>query len=187
MFGTLVRQWKLKQQAVAADWLVGAELFTDNVQGDAIRSMKAPGTAYDDPVLGIDPQPANMDDYVNTTRDNGGVHINSGIPNFAFYRIAVDLGGNAWEKAGAIWYRTLTSGRLTTNAVFQDVVNLTSEIAVDLFGAGSAEQMAVNNGWAAAGLHVDDAPDDPGKQEDPVPAPPRGCNPFARIFERDKT
>lgn len=187
VFGTLVKQWKLQQQAGTADWLVGAELFTDNVQGDAIRSMKAPGTAYNDPVLGKDPQPAHMNDFVNTTRDNGGVHINSGIPNFAFYRVALELGGNAWEKAGRIWYRTLTSGRLTTNAVFQDVVDLTSEIAGDLYGTRSAEQIAVMSGWAAAGLQVADTPGDPGQPDDPVPAPPspRGCNPFARIFGRN--
>ena len=41
-----------------------------------------------------------MDDYVNTTSDNGGVHINSGIPNHAFYLTAVALGGNAYDKAG---------------------------------------------------------------------------------------
>ena len=62
--------------------------------------MKAPGTAYDDAVLGKDPQPAHMDDYVHTTDDNGGVHINSGIPNHAFYLAATELGGYAWEKAG---------------------------------------------------------------------------------------
>jgi len=184
VFGALVKQRQLNQQAEVADWLVGAELFTDNVQGDAIRSMKAPGTAYDDPVLGKDPQPAHMDDFVNTSQDNGGVHINSGIPNFAFYRIAVDLGGNAWDKAGTIWYRTLTAGRLSPNAVFQDVVNLTSEVAGDLHGVGSAEQRAVNNGWAAAGLRVTGAPSEPGSPDVPVPEPPRGCNPFARLFAR---
>ena len=184
VFGALVKQRKLNQQAEVADWLVGAELFTDNVQGDAIRSMKAPGTAYDDPVLGKDPQPAHMNDFVNTSQDNGGVHINSGIPNFAFYRIAVDLGGNAWDKAGTIWYRTLTSGRLSPNAVFQDVVNLTSEVAGDLHGVGSTEQRAVNNGWAAAGLRVTGAPSEPGSTDVPVPEPPRGCNPFARLFAR---
>ena len=57
-------------------------------QGDALRSLKAPGTAYDDDVLGKDPQPAHMDDYVQTRDDNGGVHINSGIPNHAFYLAA---------------------------------------------------------------------------------------------------
>ena len=47
--------------------------------------MKEPGSAYDDPVIGKDPQPGHMNDYVKTTSDNGGVHINSGIPNRAFY------------------------------------------------------------------------------------------------------
>ena len=55
--------------------------------------MKAPGTAYDDPVLGKDPQPAHMDDFVETDQDNGGVHINSGIPNHAFYLAATAIGG----------------------------------------------------------------------------------------------
>ena len=63
--------------------------------------MKAPGSAYDDPVLGKDPQPATFADYVQTTGDNGGVHLNSGIPNRAFYLAATAIGGNAWEGAGA--------------------------------------------------------------------------------------
>lgn len=187
VFGALVKQRQLNQQARSADWLVGAELFTDNVQGDAIRSMKAPGTAYDDPVLGKDPQPAHMNDFVNTSQDNGGVHINSGIPNFAFYRIAVDLGGNAWDKLGTIWYRTLTAGRLSPNAEFQDVVDLTSEIAGEFHGVGSVEQRAVNKGWADAGLQVTGAPGDPEIPDDPIDEPPRGCNPVARIFARFKS
>jgi len=128
-----------------------------------------------------------MNDYVNTSQDNGGVHINSGIPNFAFYRIAVNLGGNAWDKAGVIWYRTLTAGRLSPNAEFQDVVNLTSEIAGNLHGVGSTEQRIVNNGWAEAGLQVTGVPSDPGipgTPVDPVEEPPRGCNPLARLFAR---
>jgi len=81
--------------------------FIKGVAAQAIRSMKAPGTAYDDPVLGKDPQPGHMRDYVHTVEDNGGVHINSGIPNRAFYEAAVRLGGYACEKAGLIWYKTL--------------------------------------------------------------------------------
>ncbi len=87
VFGSLVKQKLLHQTVEEADWLIGAGLFTSNVQGVALRSMKAPGTAYDDPVLGKDPQPAHMRDYVRTYQDNGGVHINSGIPNHAFYLI----------------------------------------------------------------------------------------------------
>ena len=96
-FGSLVKQRALSQTADQADWLIGAGLLTSNVNGVALRSMKAPGTAYDDPVLGKDPQPDHMRDFVHTNQDNGGVHINSGIPNKAFY-LAAAIGGNAWEK-----------------------------------------------------------------------------------------
>jgi Zn-dependent metalloprotease len=115
--------------------------------------MKAPGTAYNDPVLGKDPQPAHMRDYVNTVSDNGGVHINSGIPNHAFYLIATEIGGNAWLKAGQIWYVTLRD-KLTSSSNFQNCADLTYSTAGEMFGAGSLEQQAVKNGWAAVGLTV---------------------------------
>ena len=72
----------------------------------ALRSMAAPGTAYDNELLGNDPQPAHFKDYrpQDYPDDNGGVHIFSGIPNHAFYLAAMELGGYAWEKAGRIWY-----------------------------------------------------------------------------------
>ena len=62
--------------------------------------MAAPGTAYDDPVIGKDPQPADMAHYVDTTDDNGGVHINSGIPNRAFYLAATAIGGYRLGEGG---------------------------------------------------------------------------------------
>jgi Zn-dependent metalloprotease len=160
VFGSLVKQYQLKQTASQADWIIGAGLLTENVNGVGIRSMKAPGTAYDDPVLGKDPQPAHMKDYVDTIQDNGGVHINSGIPNHAFYRTALEIGGNAWEKAGQIWYVTLRD-KLTSTSKFQDCANLTYEVAGTLYGAESLEQKAVKNGWAAVGLDVG-APTEPG-------------------------
>lgn len=153
VFGTLVKQFKLQQTATDADWIIGEGLLTSNVKGVGIRSMKAPGTAYDDPVLGKDPQPAHMKDYVNTISDNGGVHINSGIPNHAFYVTAVELGGYAWQKAGQIWYVTLKD-RLTANSNFQNCADLTYETAGSLFGAGSIEQQAVQKGWAEVGITV---------------------------------
>ncbi len=151
VFGSLVKQYKLQQTAAQADWIIGAGLLTSNVNGVGIRSMKAPGTAYDDPVLGKDPQPAHMRDYVTTISDNGGVHINSGIPNRAFYITALELGGFAWQKAGQIWYVTLKN-KLTANSKFQDCANLTYQAAGELFGAGSIEQQAVQKGWAEVGL-----------------------------------
>jgi hypothetical protein len=104
VFGALVEQRALGQTADKASWLVGEGIWKDNVQGRALRDMKNPGTAYDDPAIGKDPQPANMKDFVKTTRDNGGVHLNSSIPSKAFVDFAQAVGGNAWEAPGHVWY-----------------------------------------------------------------------------------
>jgi len=153
VFGSLVKQRRLGHQAKDADRSIGQGLFTENVNGAGIRSMKAPGTAYDDPVLGKDPQPAHMDNYVNTVEDNGGVHINSGIPNRAFYLAAVEMGGFAWEKAGKIWYITLRD-RVKTTTTFQEAADLTYATAGELFGVNSLEQQAVSKGWAGVGIKI---------------------------------
>jgi Zn-dependent metalloprotease len=154
VFGSLVKQRFLNQTADQADWLIGAGLWTSNVNGVALRSMKAPGTAYDDPVIGKDPQPDNMSGYVNTTGDNGGVHINSGIPNKAFYLLATAIGGYAWEKAGNIWYKTLLDSRFTTTATFQDFANLTADNANTLYGADI--KALVVQAWHDVGIEVTD-------------------------------
>ncbi|HET7388478.1 MAG TPA: protealysin inhibitor emfourin [Nocardioidaceae bacterium] len=109
-FGSCLKQRVLQQTVDQADWLIGEGIFTASVQGKALRSMSAPGTAYDDPTLGKDPQVATMADYVHTKADNGGVHTNSGIPNRAFYLAATGIGGHSWDGAGKIWYAALTSG-----------------------------------------------------------------------------
>jgi Zn-dependent metalloprotease len=152
VFGALIKQKVRDQEASQADWLIGEGLFGPAVNGSALRSMKEPGTAYDDPVLGKDPQPAHMDQFVNTWQDNGGVHINSGIPNRAFYLAATMIGGRAWEKAGRIWYETLRDSRLTTEPSFEQFAQLTTEVAGRLHGAGSDEQRAVGDGWAQVGV-----------------------------------
>ncbi|GHI07850.1 peptidase M4 [Streptomyces cellostaticus] len=151
VFGTLIKQYALGQTADQADWLIGAGLLGPNVHGEALRSMKAPGTAYDDPNLGKDPQPATMEHYVRTSRDNGGVHINSGIPNHAFYLVATALGGNAWERAGQIWYNVLTGGDLKPEAQFADFATLTVKAARERYGAGD-EIQAVQKAWAQVGV-----------------------------------
>jgi Zn-dependent metalloprotease len=152
VFGSLVKQYKLGQTADQADWLIGSGLLAPGVKGVALRSMKAPGTAYDDPVLGRDDQPAHMDGYQQTSSDNGGVHRNSGIPNHAFYLVATAFGGHAWEKAGRIWYETLRAPRLRPNASFSGFAALTVRQARLLFGAADAS--AVQDAWKAVGIAV---------------------------------
>ncbi len=156
VFGILAKQYALKLSAAKSDWIIGAELFTDRVRGRGIRSMKAPGTAYDDPILGKDPQPSHMRDYVQRHGDDRGVHVNCGIPNHAFYRAAIAIGGNAWEVAGKIWYRALTR-ELGPRARFQQCADATWRAAGDLYGRGSAPQDAVAEGWKSVGIIVREA------------------------------
>ncbi|MCB9638602.1 MAG: M4 family metallopeptidase [Myxococcales bacterium] len=172
VFGCLTEQFKKKQTVDQAEWLVGKEILAPNIKGQALRSMKAPGEAYNDPVLGKDPQPRNMQQFVKTSRDNGGVHINSGIPNHAFYLIATKLGGHAWEKAGKIWYETLQ--RLQDpDSTFVKFASLSLEVAGDLYGAESAEKKAVLHGWVGVGLLKEDgSPTD--IANDTITNPPSG-------------
>ena len=149
VLGVLVKQWKLGQTAEQASWLIGEGLFTSSVKGAALRSMKAPGTAYDDPRLGRDPQPAHMQRYVETEQDNGGVHVNSGIPNHAFYLAAQRLGGRAWERAGAIWYHALCN-TLSRRSDFAGAALATALSARTLFGA--AVEQVIRDAWAAVGV-----------------------------------
>ncbi|MEV5970031.1 M4 family metallopeptidase [Streptomyces sp. NPDC051921] len=152
VFGSLVKQHARGQSADEADWLIGEGLLGPAIdRGVALRSMKEPGTAYDDDVLGKDPQPATMDDYVRTSSDNGGVHINSGIPNHAFYLLATELGGFAWERAGRIWYHVMTSGELSEEARFSEFARATAASARVLFGEGD-EVQAVLKAWSAVGV-----------------------------------
>ena len=155
VFGALVEQYAAGQDVTEASWLIGAGLFTEQVQGQALRSMKAPGTAYDDDVLGTDPQPDSMSGYVDTEDDYGGVHLNSGIPNRAFYLVAEALGGNAWEAPGQIWYDTLTGKDLTETADFAAFARATATAAATRYGTGSAQHDAVLTGWDGVGLDVD--------------------------------
>jgi Zn-dependent metalloprotease len=153
VFGILARQYHLKHTAKESDWLIGQKVLKG--ANYAIRSLKSPGTAYKNhPILGNDPQPAIMKDFVtlpNTEEgDWGGVHINSGIPNFAFYVAAFDMGGFAWEKMGKIWYSAMVGQGLKPKAKFKDLKQATLKAARELFGSASLEEKAVINGWKEA-------------------------------------
>jgi Zn-dependent metalloprotease len=151
VFGCLLKQHKGHESAEESSWLIGEDLFLPGVKARGIRSMKAPGTAYDDPVLGKDPQPGHMDDYVFTDEDNGGVHLNSGIPNRAFYELAIRLKGYAWEKAGQIWYKSLTE-KLRPGSNFHDAMMMTVAVAGQLYGVNSLGQKAVREAWSEVGI-----------------------------------
>jgi len=160
VFGSLVKQWSLKQSADEADWLIGADVFTPGIDADALRSMKAPGQAFNNPLFGKDPQPDRMSRFVHLPDteegDSGGVHINSGIPNKAFFLTAVHIGGFAWEAAGLIWYESLRASH--EEAQFQDFADTTYRKAGELFGVGSVEQSAVLAAWQEVEIRISGVP-----------------------------
>jgi Zn-dependent metalloprotease len=143
VFGSLVKQYRRGQTADQADWLIGEGILGPALHGTALRSMRAPGTAFDG-----DEQPATMSRYVSTSGDNGGVHLNSGIPNHAFYLAATALGGHAWERAGRIWYQVLVTRAVAPDAQFHTFAQATVRAAAALFGASSTEARAVAEAWA---------------------------------------
>ena len=148
VFGSCLKQRLLGQTADQADWLIGEGIFLPSVQGRALRSMAEPGTAYDDPTLGKDPQVATMADYVDTQDDNGGVHTNSGIPNKAFHLAAIGIGGTSWDGAGRIWYAALTSG-LSADTDFAGFAAATVTAAE---GVSSEAAEVVRSAWEQVGV-----------------------------------
>jgi Zn-dependent metalloprotease len=152
VMGSLVKQWRKKQTVKKADWLLGDELIGPGLKAKAVRTMKGEKAYEDDPILGTDPQPKHMNDKFTDWLDNGGVHINSGIPNHAFFIAAVEIGGYAWEKAGSIWYKTLR--KLNRYSMFQEAAETTYQVAGSDFGNGSKEQKAVRAAWNSVGISV---------------------------------
>jgi hypothetical protein len=145
VFASCLKQRLLGQEAGDGDWLIGEGIFTPSVQARALRDMAAPGTAYDDPELGTDPQVGHMDDFVVTTADNGGVHLNSGIPNKAFQLAAVAVGGSAIEGAGRIWYDALVGGDVPSDADF-------ATFAAATVAAAGEHADVVREAWAQVGV-----------------------------------
>ncbi|NOZ69010.1 MAG: peptidase M4 family protein [Deferribacteres bacterium] len=145
VFGSVITQYKKGQTAHDADWLIGDEIMGPELYGEALRSMKAPGTAYDNKLMGKDRQPDHMKDYYSGPKDNQGVHINSGILNRAFYLAATDTLGT--DKAALIWYTALQ--RLWSTAVFNDAVEVIVESARLLVKSGQVPAGSVQTVRAA--------------------------------------
>jgi Zn-dependent metalloprotease len=147
--GVVGRQWMLKLSVDQDSWLIGPGIFTSKVKGRALRDMLNPGTAYNDPRLGKDPQPAHMKDFVNTSSDNGGVHYNSGIPNKAFALFAKAVGGNSWENSYQVWLET--GNRIKSDCDFQTFADTTVAVCGEVLP--NAVQK-LKDAWKAVGITV---------------------------------
>lgn len=126
--------------------------------GEAIRYLDAPHRAT--PSLSANGDPCHYRERYTGTADNGGVHVNSGIGNFAFYLLAMGgrghystapVTGIGVEQAGKIWFRAFTAYMApTTN--FAGARLATLRVATALHGYGSAQFSAVDAAWRAVGV-----------------------------------
>jgi Zn-dependent metalloprotease len=148
VFGKLIEAFSKKQTVDKVDWVLGRGIFMPNIKGEGIRNMMHPGTAYDDPSLGKDPQPAHYKDLYKGWDDNGGVHYNSGIVNRAFALFATDVGGYPWEKAGVIWYAARAAAGATPSFAQFAWHTLDQSAKVN----SGAHTPALKNAWDAVGV-----------------------------------
>lgn len=138
---------KLKSTKGKGDWRIGSDLFLK--KGPALRDMSKPGTAYNDDILGKDPQVGHMDDFVDTFLDNGGVHINSGIPNKAFTVFADALGDNPWETPLKVWIEAMAKSSKKTT--FAEFATFTYDAAAD---RDADVRLCVAKGWKDVGVNT---------------------------------
>ncbi|WP_099188698.1 M4 family metallopeptidase [Tepidibacter mesophilus] len=141
VFGALI---EFEYQPEKADYLLGEDIWTPNNPNDALRDMADPGgdKAYR-------PQPAHMNDYLNTTQDHGGVHTNSGIPNKAAYNVMQSIGH---DKTGQIYYHALTNYLVKTSN-FHDAKLALVQSAKDLYGDESSESRSVSDAFDSVGIY----------------------------------
>ncbi|NNF19926.1 MAG: M4 family metallopeptidase [Flavobacteriaceae bacterium] len=147
VFATIVKQKYLEQNIAEADWLIGDTIVTSAFPGIAIRSMKEPGSANE-----FDRQPAHMNDYYSGPDDHYGVHINSGIPNRAFYLCCLEIG---IEQCSLVWYHTLKKLWRTSN--FQDMIDVILDVTQKLSSEGRISDNAteaVSRSFNSVGLET---------------------------------
>lgn len=165
VFASMVKQRLLGQAVESADWLLGEDLLLPGVRGRAVRSLRDPGGAYDDPRIGCDPQVAEMASYLRAGSTGAGAdagpvdevdaaHINAGIANRAFYLAATGLGGHSWTDAGSIWWAALVSGSVTADTGFTGFAAATVSAAGRLYGPGSAEVRVTRDAWREVGVVI---------------------------------
>jgi Zn-dependent metalloprotease len=136
-------------------WMLGDELYSHG----SLRSMSNPKAQGQPDTYGG----TNWANPADTSYDNGGVHINSGITNYWYYLLVEGGEGvndlnNSYSvkpiglaKAEKLAYITLTE-YLSPSSNFSDMRQATLMAAEDLYGLGSEEYKQITNAWYAIGV-----------------------------------
>ena len=146
VFGSMFRQWQANQTVSTADWLIGKEIVGPGATArgyTCLRDMANPAAKHC-----LAPQPTKFSQYHNGMDP----HDSSGIPNLAFYKAAMGIGGKSWEKAGQIWYQALTGFAPSPNMKMKAFANRTRKLSGTLFPADPSIKAAVDAAWKAVGL-----------------------------------
>lgn len=157
IFGTVIEFYK---EGAQGDWLIGEDFDAQN--GDGFRSMENPNAEGDPDTYGGTYWKSNSL-FPNLADDYGGVHSNSGVQNFWFYILTVGKSGTndngdaytvngiGIDKAAAIAYRNNTT-KLSQNSTHADARAGAIASAIELYGAGSVEEIETTNAWYAVGV-----------------------------------
>lgn len=138
-------------------WGLGADIYTPDKPGDALRSLKDPAS-IPNPLKPSEGYPDHYNKRYTGTADNGGVHINSSINNKAAYLVSeggehydVKVTGVGREATEKIYYRALTK-YLTANSDFKMMRQAALQSAEDLYGKDSKAVQAVTKAYDAVGV-----------------------------------
>jgi Zn-dependent metalloprotease len=131
VISSAIKQYYRKELAENANWLIGEDITVGKFNGKCLRSLKEPDNAK----LVIAPQPKHVSDLYKGTSDNGGVHINSGILNHAFYLVSMQIGT---QQAALLWFEALKT--MKPNAKFVDLYKALKQVAPDLIAKDSIPQ-----------------------------------------------
>ena len=146
VFGSMFRQWQANQDVTSADWLIGSDIMGPGAIArgfTCLRDMSNPAATHC-----LAPQPTRFSQYHNGMDP----HYSSGIPNFAFFKAAMAIGGKSWMKAGRIWYQALTGFAPSPNMNMSVFASRTRTLAGSLFRAEPAVKTAVDQAWKTVGL-----------------------------------
>lgn len=143
---SMVKQFIKEEEATEfADWSIANVVRSPDGTIGALRSMQNPGRAN----RIFDNQITHMNRYKDTSEDNGGVHKYSSIPNLAFCKASIAVGGYAWEKVGKCWLDTVSK---TNDDTFDSFANKTMETAKKL-KLKEGEINCIGQAWTAVGVN----------------------------------
>lgn len=152
IFGILVKMYATR--ALNSNFTFGEDSFTPNIVGDALRYLHTPALGNGS---------YHYAGRYTGSEDNGGVHVNSGIGNRAFYLLV--MGGNnnystyayptmtgiGLDDASKIWFLAMTSYMTSSTSLFGARIAC-ENAAKNLFGISSNQYIATSRAWGQVGV-----------------------------------